>query len=1300
VRAATSRRLLLALDVLFGVVLLGVALVPSLPSTLNQPRQAQVVQPAPRLVSRLGGIAPPGQPSGFAVAPDGTLGIVDRSRGVVMHLDASGQPLAEWGPLFGSGLDAQDLLGLAAEPGGWYVLDRGALRVLHLDTSGKVEPERTIDLKPLAPYGPNGLGVDARGNLYLADTGRDRVLAFDRTGRLASTIGDSGQELGKLKQPMGVASAPDGSLFVADWENGRVERWNARLEAASAWQLPRPAQGLAVDPAGRVYVPDHDQRLVRAYDADGQLLFQFGGGDNSPPLPIDAPLQVGVSPDGATLWVLGTTGLGSIDLRPFADVRPSEAAVPVRWPLAVAGLALLGVAAAAGVVPGARALRPQPKWPTVRAPKPAMGVAAPSYAKPRESGPKRLLRTAGLFGLPARESLLAGGVLFVAGLGAAIVAELRVLDPLAQNDPWPRLALLVLACVACAVGVAVTAQVLPLALIGDWPGIPDKEKTPTKRTLAWLGPAVLLAVAAGAVWWLQRFHTPEATRAAFMWLLALAVAAGVVARACDWRVPRISLLTLVPWLLFALALAPRIWNQADLPYGIWFDEAESALQARRFLQEGRFTPIADTFGRDASLFYYLVAVAMQFVSDPLLAVRGTAAVSGALNAPLVYLLGRELWGWRVGLLAGVLLALSRWHLDISRLGMTTILAPVFATLAFWLLARALRRGRWMDAAWAGMAFGLGMHGYLGFRALPAVALVLLVYGALRYRWPASRTAVYYALFAGGLVIVALPLLIFAAQDPTSFNGRLSQTLIFTENATQAQKLGDLWSNVQKHALMFHVRGDMNGRHNLPGWPMLDPFSGLVALLGLAWLIIHFFEWRAWLVFGWGAVAMSGGIFTLPFEAPQAIRTFAVTPLIALLAALGLLLIADRLAVRASAWAMTGLAGVIALGIGLLNVNTFFARQMQDPAVWESFSTRETIPVRTAPQGGYEAILASQTLAPSVQAGLLPPPVRDTIRAFDASTDLPYRGAGPALIVLETEHDAALVDQVMRMYPTARRVPILAPGAARPLVEEVILDRDVLAARRGMAAVGDGAWRALLAVDPPGMYRLAAPAGLQLSVDGSAPANQAQFDLWRGNHVLDVRGTLPPGQTLEVLWQPPNATELRVIDPRALLPPPEGGTGLAATLYPTQTWQGSPQVQLIDPLPAHYFHTNPFSRVNFDPHNSWSAEWVGLLDVAADGTYRFEADRQSRAGLWIDDRQVFDDTADGAPEMTAGTIELQPGEHYIRVRFQDRGQGGPHLYLYWTPPGGARQVVPGRVLRPPEPPPLPLGEGQGEGEARS
>jgi len=83
-------------------------------------------------------------------------------------------------------------------------------------------------------------------------------------------------------------------------------------------------------------------------------------------------------------------------------------------------------------------------------------------------------------------------------------------------------------------------------------------------------------------------------------------------------------------------------------------------------------------------------------------------------------------------------------------------------------------------------------------------------------------------------------------------------------------------------------------------------------------------------------------------------------------------------------------------------------------------------------------------------------------------------------------------------------------------------------------------------------------------------------------------------------------------------------------------------------------------------------------------YRFEADRVSRAGLWIDDRGIFDDTIDSRAASQSGVTQLTAGRHPIRVRLQVRDQAGPRLYLYWTPPGGAREIVPGRVLYPPVP----------------
>ena len=162
-------------------------------------------------------------------------------------------------------------------------------------------------------------------------------------------------------------------------------------------------------------------------------------------------------------------------------------------------------------------------------------------------------------------------------------------------------------------------------------------------------------------------------------------------------------------------------------------------------------------------------------------------------------------------------------------------------------------------------------------------------------------------------------------------------------------------------------------------------------------------------------------------------------------------------------------------IGWSNLSTFFGPQMHDPTVWEAFSTRETIPSRELLQAGrpIEAILGSPTIAPTLQQQLLVPNLQRTIRPFDASSDLPYRGNGPAMVILETEHEAGLADEVARYYPDATRRPIVPPNGNTPTVDEVILEPGVLEAHRGLQQTPNG-WRGLVTIDIPGRYAFRSP----------------------------------------------------------------------------------------------------------------------------------------------------------------------------------------------------------------------------------
>jgi hypothetical protein len=190
---------------------------------------------------------------------------------------------------------------------------------------------------------------------------------------------------------------------------------------------------------------------------------------------------------------------------------------------------------------------------------------------------------------------------------------------------------------------------------------------------------------------------------------------------------------------------------------------------------------------------------------------------------------------------------------------------------------------------------------------------------------------------------------------------------------------------------------------------------------------------------------------------------------------------------------------------------------------------------------------------------------------------------------------------------------------------------------------------------------------------------------RGNHLIVLSSRGRDGVAPVLAWKPPGASDFEGVDDARLFAGPDGGNGLVATFYPTQDFAGAPTESMVDPILAHYYHVNPFARRNLSPP-TWSVEWTGELDAPASGAYGFDVERLSRAGLWIDGRSIFDDTEDGSLPAVLGAVQLTAGRHQVRVRLRDRGDGGPRLYLYWTPPGGGRELVPGRVLYPP--PPVP------------
>lgn len=329
-----------------------------------------------------------------------------------------------------------------------------------------------------------------------------------------------------------------------------------------------------------------------------------------------------------------------------------------------------------------------------------------------------------------------------------------------------------------------------------------------------------------------------------------------------------------------------------------------------------------------------------------------SVLAGTATLPVVFLLGRELFGRTAALFGTAILALSYTHIHFSRT-LFGALATFLVTLGVLLLVRGLVTGAPAYFGFAGGVLAAAIFTYYSARIAPFLAGAVFVVEAFRRRVFTRAGAVRWGALAAGSLVVFAPMLGFALREPGAFVGRGSSvTLLDPEVLRHSMKkygvddVADVvLEQVRRTTLALHVFGDESPHFAFPR-PAVGAVAAALFVLGIGFSVRRTREAPVLLLWAWQALTLLlGGILTS--DPPYWPHLNIVLPAVAIVAGLGGARLAEGVAGERAGprTAMTVLVGgaILASGIHGWRVYNEFESDNAGPAMRASRYLRRLPP---------------------------------------------------------------------------------------------------------------------------------------------------------------------------------------------------------------------------------------------------------------------------------------------------------------------------------------------------------------------
>lgn len=459
-------------------------------------------------------------------------------------------------------------------------------------------------------------------------------------------------------------------------------------------------------------------------------------------------------------------------------------------------------------------------------------------------------------------------------------------------------------------------------------------------------------------------------------------------------------------LIFLLGLVFRLFRISELPAGLFPDESANGLDIN-LMEQGQLQPFYERGNGREALFFYLLWGSVKIFGRTPMAHHLTSAIVGSLAVLACYLVAKELWTIArasehsakiLALSSALILAVSSWHVVLSRTAFRANLIPLLSALTLWALLKSRfgthqqsktlilksatssykadestlnpdtstpplpsslltfhsQLSTFLYPALFGIFFALGFYTYIAFRIMAPLIVMLVLWPLLSYWWTNGiKTLIlnFWKPFVVAVIsfcLVISPLFHYFYTHPGSFVGRSGQVSVFNPELNKGDLVGTMLSVSRDSLLAYFTKGDLNWRHNISGFPFISPllstFFGLGLLLCLYFAVRYFFapikrqhNFVEYLLLGW-FLSMLLPVITTAEGIPHGLRAIGTIPVVFIITIYGMYKVfqlVQKHTPRLKNLLLTTYC-LLLLGLPFQTYQLYFVRAQNSPEYYEAF----------------------------------------------------------------------------------------------------------------------------------------------------------------------------------------------------------------------------------------------------------------------------------------------------------------------------------------------------------------------------